>query len=90
MLKTSLRHAPVFLVDVLVSVTGCAILLWDHLLTFEDEIKYIWKRPVELTKAVFLFNRYFVEGVVCLSAYGELEHFLERGGEDLTWGLQYF
>ena len=63
---------------------GCTILLWDHLLTFGDEIQYIWKRPVELTKAVFLFNRYFVEGVMCLSAYGEFEDYLTyRGGSYL-------
>lgn len=64
-----------FLVDDLVPVTGCAILLWDHFLTFGDEIRYIWKRPVELSNAVFLFNRYFVEGVMCLSVYGEVEVF---------------
>jgi hypothetical protein len=88
-LKPPFATRPNFLTGDLVPVMGCTILIWDHLLTLGDEIKYIWRRPVELSKAVFIFNRYFVEVVVCLSAYGEFEDFLKPGGEDLIWGLQY-
>jgi len=73
--KPAHRCAPVLLTNNLVVVTGCVVLLWDHLLTFGDEIKHIWRRPVEFSKAVFLFNRYFVAGALCCSVYGELEDF---------------
>jgi len=68
-LEKVIHSAPALVATRYFTLTGCVILLWDHLLTFEDEIKYIWKRPVELSKAVFLFNRYFVEGVMCLNVY---------------------
>ncbi|KAF9653448.1 hypothetical protein BDM02DRAFT_3125846 [Thelephora ganbajun] len=61
--------APALIATRYFALTGCVVLLWDHLLTFRDEIEYIWKRPVELNKVVFLFNRYFVEGSLCYSAY---------------------
>lgn len=54
---------------------GCVVLLWDHLLTFRDEIEYMWKLPLEFSKAVFLFNRYFVEVCLCFSLYSEFEDF---------------
>jgi len=34
-------------------------LFWDHLLTFPEEYKYLWKRPVRASTALFFFNRYF-------------------------------
>ncbi|KAE9406238.1 hypothetical protein BT96DRAFT_1015011 [Gymnopus androsaceus JB14] len=34
-------------------------LYWDHLITFPEEFKYLWKRPVRASTALFLFNRYF-------------------------------
>lgn len=82
------NYGPAFLIYDLVSVTGCVILLWDHALTFGDELKYIWKRPIEVSKAVFLFNRYFVEGVMCLNVYGEFQVFFSTQGGSYPW-LQY-
>jgi hypothetical protein len=67
----ALRHASIPPTDSFVPVTGFVVLLWDHLLTFEDEIEYIWKWPVQPSKVVFLFNRYFVEAALCLSVYGK-------------------
>lgn len=81
--KSVLRHGSISVADGLFPVIGLVVLLWDHVLTFEEEIKYIWKLPVELGKVVFLFNRYFVEGALCLSAYGELGEISERA-KDLT------
>ena len=60
-----------FLTPTLVSVIGIVLLLWDILLTFQDEAKYIWKLPVEFHKLVFLFNRYFVAGSMCFSVYSK-------------------
>lgn len=45
---------------------GLAALLYDHLLTFGDEIKLVWTAPRSFLKWVFLINHYLVE--VCLIA----------------------
>ncbi|KAJ3714561.1 hypothetical protein DFJ43DRAFT_880065 [Lentinula guzmanii] len=34
-------------------------LYWDHLITFPDEIQYLWKRSIGGSTALFFFNRYF-------------------------------
>ncbi|KAJ3907297.1 hypothetical protein F5879DRAFT_548402 [Lentinula edodes] len=34
-------------------------LYWDHLITFPDEIQYLWKRSMGWSTALFFFNRYF-------------------------------
>jgi len=34
------------------------ILLYDHLLTFDDELKYMWKGRISLVSILFLLNRY--------------------------------
>lgn len=68
--RLSHRRALVLLTDILILVIGLVVLLWDHLLTFGDEIKYIWKWPVEVSKIVFIFNRYLVEGSLCCTVYG--------------------
>ncbi|KAH7921190.1 hypothetical protein BV22DRAFT_1038954 [Leucogyrophana mollusca] len=39
-------------------IAGYTFLVWDHLLTFEDEFRYIWKAPWTVSKAMFLVNRY--------------------------------
>ncbi|KAJ3914936.1 hypothetical protein F5877DRAFT_49549, partial [Lentinula edodes] len=36
-----------------------AFLYWDHLITFPDEIQYLWKRSMGWSTALFFFNRYF-------------------------------
>ena len=63
-------------------------MLWDHLLTFKEEIECIWKLPMEFSKVVFLFNRYFVAGSLCCSVYSEFASFSDHTG-DLTPRLQY-
>lgn len=87
--KLSHRRALGLLTDALVLVIGCVVLLWDHLLTFGDEIKYIWKLPVEVSKLVFLFNRYLVEASLCCTVYSESGEFSEYMN-DLIPGLQYY
>lgn len=73
------RRTLVSLTDTLVLVIACVLLLWDNLLTFKDEIKYIWGLPVELTKLVFVFNRYVVAGSVCWGVYSEFAEFSKCG-----------
>ncbi|EIM84970.1 uncharacterized protein STEHIDRAFT_122889 [Stereum hirsutum FP-91666 SS1] len=43
-----------------VSAAGLVILLYDHLLTLDEEIQYVWKAPWTLPKGMFLANRYGV------------------------------
>ena len=71
----TLHRPPIFLTDNLIAVIGLVLLLWDHVLTFEGELTYIWRLPFELTKVVFVFNRYFVEGALLLVVYGKSEGF---------------
>jgi len=42
------------------SAAGLVILLYDHLLTFDDEVRLIWKAKTSLPKLLYLFNRYLV------------------------------
>ncbi|KAL5639292.1 hypothetical protein ACGC1H_006711 [Rhizoctonia solani] len=39
---------------------GYVLLLYDHLLTLQDEIRLIWPGPWSLVKTLFLINRYSV------------------------------
>ncbi|KAF8603331.1 hypothetical protein BDV93DRAFT_606905 [Ceratobasidium sp. AG-I] len=43
------------------------VLLYDHVVTISDEISLIWPAKNGLLKLLFLFNRYTVPLVVCLS-----------------------
>ncbi|KAJ3895201.1 hypothetical protein GG344DRAFT_62327 [Lentinula edodes] len=43
----------------LFSIKCVAFLYWDHLITFPDEIQYLWKRSMGWSTALFFFNRYF-------------------------------
>jgi hypothetical protein len=39
---------------------GLSLLLYDHLLTFSDEVDLVWKAPNSFSKWAFLLNRYVV------------------------------
>jgi len=43
-----------------VNAVGMMILLWDHILTFPDEVQLIWKARLSSAKVLFLVNRYMV------------------------------
>jgi len=43
-----------------IGAVGLVILLWDHALTFADEVRLIWTAPLSIPKILFLFNRYMV------------------------------
>lgn len=40
------------------SAAGHTVLIYDHLLTFNDEILYVWNAPWTVVKVLFLVNRY--------------------------------
>ncbi|KAF8528568.1 hypothetical protein JB92DRAFT_3093043 [Gautieria morchelliformis] len=40
-------------------VAALTYLSYDHVITFDTEIAYVWKTPWSLGKGLFIFNRYF-------------------------------
>lgn len=56
---------------IVLSAVGLVVLLYDHALTFVDEVKLIWAAPASFPKYAFLFNRYLVLGCMLGVAYGE-------------------
>ena len=48
--------------------------LYDHILTFDDEVAYIWQgEGTILTKAVYIYLRYGSEIPLCYVAYGTFD-----------------
>ncbi|KAF8440791.1 hypothetical protein L210DRAFT_3538321 [Boletus edulis BED1] len=43
---------------VMVAFAGFTVLVWDHLITFDDEVDLVWKRDKGLLSYLFLVNRY--------------------------------
>ncbi|KAG2130655.1 uncharacterized protein EDB93DRAFT_1179667 [Suillus bovinus] len=80
-----------------VGVLGFTILVWDHAITFADEVKMIWGRPKNLLTCLFLLNRYLtpVGFIVNLIAYSlpswsfiKCEHFVRYEGAMTAVGIQ--
>ena len=43
------------------------MIVYDWLLTFSDEIRTVWQRPMTGAKLLYLFNRYmFISLYICL------------------------
>ncbi|KAJ6543058.1 hypothetical protein B0H19DRAFT_1035468 [Mycena capillaripes] len=42
------------------SAAGYVLILYDHLLTLDDEVEYVWSAPTTLAKILFLILRYMV------------------------------
>ncbi|KAF8983951.1 hypothetical protein BDQ17DRAFT_751029 [Cyathus striatus] len=60
-------ETPIVLPSVFLRNCSClaalVVLLYDHVITFRFEYKYIWKRPQSPVKSMYLFCRYF--GLIC-------------------------
>jgi hypothetical protein len=61
---------------------GAVVLFYDHLITFPDECRFVWRAKPSFAKYAFLLNRYTVPSVMLLvlpgtpntrKLYGELE-----------------
>ncbi|KZP18678.1 hypothetical protein FIBSPDRAFT_1045984 [Athelia psychrophila] len=50
------------------SAAGLVVLLFDHLLTFTDEVALVWDSKPSFTKYLFLLNRYLVPSVLIVVA----------------------
>jgi len=51
-------------------VITVTLALYDHILTFQDEVEYIWGARKWLNKLIFIVNRYIVEAALIGTAYG--------------------
>ncbi|KAF9460080.1 hypothetical protein BDZ94DRAFT_1266822 [Collybia nuda] len=56
----------------ILSVIALTTLLFDHLLTFSDEVEFIWNRKITLFNVIFLFNRYLASVTMTCYVAGEL------------------
>ncbi|THV02647.1 hypothetical protein K435DRAFT_852673 [Dendrothele bispora CBS 962.96] len=52
-----------------VTMAGLTMLLYDHCLTFADEVEYIWKAGWKIPKILFLFLRYVVPTSLMISTF---------------------
>ncbi|KAG2065765.1 hypothetical protein BDR04DRAFT_1107958 [Suillus decipiens] len=82
---------------VAIGVLGLTILVWDHMITFADEVEIIWGRPKKLMTFLFLLNRYLtpIGFIVNLVAYSlpswsfiKCEHFVRYEGAMTAVGIQ--
>ncbi|KAK0462713.1 hypothetical protein IW261DRAFT_1576317 [Armillaria novae-zelandiae] len=48
------------------SIAGYVLMLYDHILTFDKEVRFIWAAPWTLPKILFLIIRYFVPAFVLI------------------------
>ncbi|KAI0360916.1 hypothetical protein OH77DRAFT_1418961 [Trametes cingulata] len=64
------------------SAVGLIVLLYDHCLTFGDEVAYVWPAPATFAKYTFLLNRYTVLGTLLAVAY-EMCGFVDTTFSDL-------
>ena len=54
------------------------MLLYDHLLTFDQEVEEIWKAKWTLPKSFFLILRYLVPSVLIIQTYRDCITFLSQ------------
>jgi len=58
---------------------GFTVLIWDHILTFVDELQLIWMAPKGTVSLIFIANRYLVPSMLVVSIYGNffmpVQHF---------------
>ena len=55
----------------LLPVVGLVVLLYDHALTFSDEVTLVWAAPRSFAKYAYIFNRYLVMACLLAVAHGE-------------------
>ncbi|CAE6469176.1 unnamed protein product [Rhizoctonia solani] len=73
-LETTLFHAHI---SRCVSYAGVCVLVYDHFLTFSEEVRLIWSRPMNVVSILFLINRYTTPLILAVDIYdkgGLTEH----------------
>ncbi|KAH9925758.1 uncharacterized protein B0H18DRAFT_365979 [Fomitopsis serialis] len=51
------------------TLAGFSILIYDHILTFGDEVNHIWNDRLGLVSIIFLLNRYIIPLVLAVDVY---------------------
>lgn len=51
------------------TLAGFTLLVYDHILTFGDEVNYIWKTRKGIVPVIFLVNRYLIPLVLSIDIY---------------------
>lgn len=67
------QNASSFLATRYFMIVTVTLVLYDHVLTFPDEVEYIWGARKWLNKLLFLVNRYIVEATLVGTAYVMVE-----------------
>ncbi|KAJ7488117.1 hypothetical protein FB451DRAFT_1553607 [Mycena latifolia] len=49
------------------AVAALALLIYDHILSLDHEIEFIWKRRKSLASCVYLWNRYWTLIITCIN-----------------------
>ncbi|KAI0297882.1 hypothetical protein B0F90DRAFT_1736669 [Multifurca ochricompacta] len=60
LLPLALKEEPIINAERYLSAVGFSVLFYDHFLTFGDEVRYIWRRPITSIKVLYLILRYGV------------------------------
>ncbi|QRV84000.1 dephospho-CoA kinase [Ceratobasidium sp. AG-Ba] len=62
------------------TVAGICVLLYDHILTFPDEVQYVWKQKWSVVSTMFVLNRYITPFVLAVDLYdkGGLSSYLSH------------
>ncbi|KAF8608374.1 hypothetical protein BDV93DRAFT_603198 [Ceratobasidium sp. AG-I] len=55
--------------SVIMGVVGFTVMMYDHVLTFTDEVQYIWKARKSPVVIMFLLNRYVTPIVLAIDLY---------------------
>ncbi|KAG2032175.1 hypothetical protein BDR03DRAFT_874545, partial [Suillus americanus] len=71
-----------------VGILGFTILVWDHAITFADEVEIIWGRPKKLLTFLFLLNRYLTPIGFIVNLVHRCEHFVRYEGAMTAVGIQ--
>ncbi|KAF8840384.1 hypothetical protein BDN67DRAFT_968569, partial [Paxillus ammoniavirescens] len=72
-----------------VGLAGFSCLVYDYILTLDQEVKFIWKAPWSITKVIFLVNRYgnlLGQTFIQLVETGWIGH----GSQDLCQRVNFF
>ncbi|QRV84001.1 polygalacturonase [Ceratobasidium sp. AG-Ba] len=54
-------------------VTGVCILFYDHMLTFSDEVRYVWKQKWSIVSTIFVLNRYVTPFAIAVDLYDKVD-----------------
>ncbi|CAE6338959.1 unnamed protein product, partial [Rhizoctonia solani] len=65
-LETALFHAHV---SRCTSYAGVCLLIYDHFLTFADEVRLVWSRPTNVISIFYLINRYTTPLILAVDIY---------------------